>query len=385
MARLRGTTWAHSRGYLPLVAAAQAVADFHPETEIVWERRSLWAFGEGPLDELAAAYDLLVFDYPLTGLAAERGLFLPLDEHLPPSLLDEQRAQSVGPSYRSFSYGGHQWGLPVDAAAQASVSRPDLLARDGLTLPQTWAEVVDLARETRRVAVPLSPMGTLASFFSLCANQGEPPLADAADRVVSRPLGEHVLDQLRTLYAFVDPALLGMSPVATLNAMASTDAIVYVPLTYGYCTYARRGYAPHPLTFGPIPDAGGQGHDGATLGGAGIAVSARSAHRAEALAHVVWLTSADCQRSLYTLSGGQPANRLAWKDDLANRVTGNFFRDLLPTLDAAYLRPNHPGFHEFQSRAAPLLQAFLRAEERAADVLDGLDRLAVTTRTSTDA
>jgi len=31
---LRGITWGHSRGYLPLVAAAQRFAELHPGVEI---------------------------------------------------------------------------------------------------------------------------------------------------------------------------------------------------------------------------------------------------------------------------------------------------------------------------------------------------------------
>ena len=69
---LRGTTWAHSRGYVPLVACGEAWSEFHAGLDILWEKRSLWAFGEGPLEQLADAYDLVVFDYKLPRQALNR-------------------------------------------------------------------------------------------------------------------------------------------------------------------------------------------------------------------------------------------------------------------------------------------------------------------------
>lgn len=375
MKTLRGITWAHTRGYAPLVAAASCYTDFHPEVEIVWEKRSLWAFGEGPLDELSKQYDLLIFDHPFTGVAAERELFLPLDEHLPSEVLDDARTHSVGPSFESYSYKGRQWALPIDGAAQVAASRPDLLERLGRDLPQTWDQVLTLARETGAVAVPLTRMGAMGVFLTLCANRGEPALRGEDGRVVSTETGEHVLSQMRALYAAVDPDCLNTSPVAVLNRMTVSDRIAYVPFTYGYSNYARRDYGPHSLRFHNIPASGEQGCAGATLGGAGIAVSTYSQHRAEALRYVTMIAGAECQRGLYALSGGQPSHRHAWRDDTLNHLTGNFFRDTLETIERAYLRPNYPQYHAFQSRAAELLHDFLKGLRDAPDVLRGFDEL----------
>ena len=323
---LRGIAWAHTRGIAPLVATAEAFADFHPEVEIVWEKRSLAAFGEGELAALAADYDLVVFDHPFTGVAAAEQLFLPLDKHLPAEILDEQKSQSVGKSFQSYQSNGHQWAFAIDAAAQVAASRPDLLRRERLGVPQTWAETIALASETKRVATAFSRMGTWGMFLTLCANQGEPP-CNTDEIVVIDELGRHVLEQLRQLFRLVDPICLEMSPVAVLTKMATTNDILFAPLLYGYSNYARDGYAPHRLAFHDIPAAGNNGSAGATLGGAGLAVSASSTNQEIALQYAAWTASAECQRTIYALSGGQPGNRVAWEDDLTNRVANNFFRD----------------------------------------------------------
>src|SRR4051812_13910322 len=143
---LRGMTWNHTRGYLPLVATAQRFSELNPEIEVVWEKRSLKAFEEFPVERLAADYDLLVFDHPFTGYAAKHGPLLPLDEHLPSSFLADQAANSVGGSHASYLFGGHQWALAIDAAAPISFWREDLIVSLGLAVPGTWEELVALAR-----------------------------------------------------------------------------------------------------------------------------------------------------------------------------------------------------------------------------------------------
>src|SRR5260370_18996412 len=120
MAELRGITWDHPRGMAPMLATAAAYEQAHPGTRITWTARSLQAFGDQPLEELASRFDLLVIDHPFAGVAARAGCLLPLDEHLPAAFLEEQARQSVGPSHRSYQHAGHQWAVAIAAAAQVS-------------------------------------------------------------------------------------------------------------------------------------------------------------------------------------------------------------------------------------------------------------------------
>ena len=43
---IKGITWGHSRGYTPLMAAAQRWNELHPDTSITWEKRSLQQFAD---------------------------------------------------------------------------------------------------------------------------------------------------------------------------------------------------------------------------------------------------------------------------------------------------------------------------------------------------
>ncbi|WP_237241850.1 hypothetical protein [Sphingobacterium sp. B29] len=71
--RLKGITWGHTRGFVPMVATAQRYEELHPEVEIVWTKRTLQEFADKSVTDLAKEYDLLVIDHPWTGHAALRG------------------------------------------------------------------------------------------------------------------------------------------------------------------------------------------------------------------------------------------------------------------------------------------------------------------------
>ncbi|UUZ96454.1 hypothetical protein LJK87_20405 [Paenibacillus sp. P25] len=68
---LRGITWNHTRGYLPMIATSQRYSELHPEVTIQWEKRSLQEFADAPIQSLVGRYDLLVIDHPWAGYAAQ--------------------------------------------------------------------------------------------------------------------------------------------------------------------------------------------------------------------------------------------------------------------------------------------------------------------------
>jgi multiple sugar transport system substrate-binding protein len=339
-------TWDHPRGYDPLIACSATYAE-QTGVQVTWDKRSLKDFGDMPIDQLADDYDLLVIDHPHVGLASATGCLLPLDEWLPAKTLQILADQSAGPSHASYQYEGHQWALALDAAMQTAVYRPDLLDKP----PSTWDEVFILTSRYR-VATALAPTDAICSFITLCASLGEP--LSGGDTLVSEETGVAALDMLLRLADAHRPAL-NWNPIALLDHMSTHDDVVYCPLTFNYTNYSRDGFRDKRLAFTTIP-----GVSGAILGGTGFAVSSRCEHKQAACNFGAWLCSADVQRGLYTESGGQPGNMVAWEDDHANAITHNFFTDTLLTLNRSLIRPRHDGFVTFQEQAGVIIHEFLR-------------------------
>ena len=367
MIELRGITWNHTRGYLPMVATAQRFSERHPGVIIHWEKRSLQQFADVPVEQLAGRFDLLVIDHPSVGACAAAGALLPLDEHLPAAFLSDQAANSVGRSHESYAYSGHQWALATDAAAPVAGYRADLLASP----PQTWEELMELSGRGL-VALSGVPIDTLCHFWMVCLALCEEPFSEP--RVISTETGVRALTMLRELMTSAVAGCEKRNPIAVWELLTSTGTAAYCPFAYGYSNYGRAGYTARPLKYAGLVQVAGR-HCRSTLGGAGLAISAACAHRHTALEYAQLVASPECQRGLYFESGGQPGHRAAWTDEEVNRISNGFFRDTLATLDESWLRPRWPGFIEFQEAAARVVHDCVWRSGDAKSAVQELNRL----------
>ena len=358
---LRGITWDHPRGLAGLAATAAAYQAVRPGIGVEWATRTLQAFADQPVDQLARRFDLIYLDHPAVGEAAARACLVPLDEHLDRATLAVQATGSVGRSAESYVWGGHRWALATDAAAQVAAYRPDLLGRAGVVLPRTWPEALDAATALRRAglwaAMAAIPVDAVCAFLAVCAALGETPFF--AGHVVTRRIGRSALALLRALVERCHPASLEWSPPAVLEQMSTADDVAWCPLAFGYANYSRPGFRDRLVLAAP-PPAGADGVPLGTLGGAGLAVSAHSAAVADAVAYAAYVADPVVQRTVYFQAGGQPGHRSAWTDGAVNAAASGFFSATLGALDAALLRPRHNGFLAFQETAGNLVHAHLR-------------------------
>lgn len=365
---LRGMTWDHSRGVDPMLATSAEFAKAHPGVEILWEKRSLQAFADRPIAEMARSYDLMVIDHPHVGEVAGAGYLVALDTLGRDADLAQLAAQSLGVSHPSYQFDGHQWGLAIDAATPVASFRPDLIEE----APARWDDVMMLAGQGK-VALALIPINTLMTFFGLARNQ-DMPVAETADHLMDRTAARQVLDMLRELAAKVDPRCLKLDPIGVLEWMGRTaDAPAYCPFGYGYTNYSRDGYCRFPIVFADAPGVGGNGPRGTVIGGTGIAISSQCRHIDVAADYAFWIAGAECQSGLFFDAGGQPGNALAWEAERTNAASRNFFRNTRRTLDTAWLRPRYDGYMGFQDRGGDILHACLRGETDASQTLDALD------------
>lgn len=373
---LHGITWGHERGVDPLLATA---AQFEGETgvRVIWEARSLQGFADQSIPDLAQRFDLLVFDHPHIGEIVPTGALHALDGLLDEAFLADQARNSVGPSYASYEWDGHLWGLPIDAAGHVAAYRPDLLERLGVPPPQTWDDVWALEQAARRqglrISLPNKAVDVVTSFLTLCANAGVTPYT-SNERVVARDVGLEQLDVLRRLMEASPPQAFEWDPIRLLERMADADDVVYCPILFGYSNYSRPGFRRHLVRFRPIPSAG-LGPRGGVIGGAALGISARCAHVEAACEYARYVASPEIQRSLYTSSGGQPGHRTAWLDPHANEIATAYFADTLPGLDAGYLRPRYNGALLVQNEGGEEAWRFLRAGGDPEDLLDRLDAI----------
>lgn len=369
--RLRGITWGHTRGYLPMVATAQRFRELYPSVQIDWQVESLQDFADASIGSLAREFDLLVIDHPSVGHAVSHNALAPLDECLPEAFLSNQARNSVGRSHVSYFYEGHQWALAIDAAAPISGWRADLLERENAGTPSTWDELLVLARRGL-VVVPAIPVDSINHLLMLCCALGEEPF-QAPGHVAEKAIVVRALEMLRELLSHCDPRCFSMNPIGIWDFLARSEKAAYCAFAYGYSNYSRDGYGEHVLDVGGLISIEGRSCR-SVLGGAGLAISRLSENREVAAEYAQYVADPRCQGTLYFDSGGQPGSLEAWHSPEVNRRSNNFFQSTLPVLEQAYLRPRFDGYLGFQEAAGKVVYQYLVQGGSTADVADKLDR-----------
>jgi multiple sugar transport system substrate-binding protein len=372
-ALLRGITWDHSRALPPLASTAQRFEELHPGVEIHWEKRSLHDFGHGDLVSLAGRYNLLVIDHPMMGITHESHALLDLKALLDSSFLGELASDSVGRSYESYGYQESLLALPIDAAAPAASYRPDLLERAAIEAPKVWNDVLDLARK-KLVVMPGFHADVFSNFMGMWVSR-QAEVAENPEELVDSETARQCLDELRELAGHMPDEIYELNPIAVYECMAAGDRYAYCPFAYSYSNYSRGGFAKRQVLFAN-PVFLGDGRPLRTvLGGTGMAISGRCSAAEVALEYLKHVAGAEWQRTLYGVSGGQPARRSAWQDEILNRIANGFFERTLNSVEKAYLRPRYPGYVGFQAKAGAPIVRYLRNGGSTTEVVRELNAL----------
>lgn len=373
---LRGMTWSHERGIKPLKCASEIFENKYHKT-IEWDARSLSDFEIYPLEKLADKYDLIMIDHPHIGAAHEENLLLPLETILEDSFLKQQEKESVGLSYNSYHWEGHQYAIPLDAAAQVAASRKDLFNELQLTIPTNWNEVFDFVHKLpsdKQMAIPFVPVHAYSSFFSLCSQiSSEKFWTNGKD--LNLNVGVKVLKMLTNMLKYADKDSKDMDPINALDKMNTTNQLVYCPLIYGYVNYSRSDYGKYPVTFSEIP-SDNDVPNGSMIGGVGLAISAKCKDVDTAVKYLKMVAEPKYQTDRFFYDGGQPAHKTAWQDKNVNELSNQFFKGTLNTLKHGSMRPRYNGYIDFQREAGIKIRKFaVQGKDDANKLINELNHL----------
>ncbi len=367
MIYLKGMTWDHSRGFDPMVATSKKFQEIHNnQVSIVWDKRPLQAFADRPIEEMTEDYDLIVIDYPHVGEVASKGLLQNLDLPKYENQILELKNQSVGKSHESYFINNKQWALAIDAASQTACYREDLIA----SYPLNWNALIGLA-QNNKVLWPLKPVHAISSFYSIYNNLTEELIPEHKD-FIKKDFGVKALEMMKLVSSELIKDCFTMDPIQTAELMTETNDFYYCPYIYGFSNYSRKNYRKNILKYINVMDLSGKGPSGTHVGGTGIAVSNESKNKDFALEYAFWIAGANCQKSLFYESGGQPGNSEAWENQKINQETNDFFRATRKTLDLAWVRPRHNGYMEFQDKSGDIINEYLQSEISAESVCEKL-------------
>jgi multiple sugar transport system substrate-binding protein len=352
---MRGMTWDHPRGYGPLRAYGGGVT---------WDAQPLEDFEAKPLRELAEHYDLLVIDHPGLGAALAGHALLPLDEVFDEADLAGWQATTIGATWRSYTVDGRLWALPIDAATQVSVYRPDRLDRP----PVSWAEVGPVVR-AEPSALCLGGPHAMLTLLALAQAPGGAELL-AADRAVA------ALELLRELWPLVDRKVSLGNPIAVHEAMTAGD-LAYCPLAYGYASYARPEPGRHALAWADAPTGSeDKGFPLSVLGGTGLAVTTRAADRLDQVrAWARGFLDPEVQAGLVPDYAGQPADAIVWAPGPVDRAWGHYYTSTVRSVTHALVRPRYEGWIAVQDAGSEIVRECVTGALSPADAVTEIERL----------
>ena len=270
---------------------------------------------------------------------------------------------------------GSLWALPIDAACQVAVSRPDLMRSLDARPPGNWSELVELGAQARRkdmhLAIGLAGVHSLMTFFTLMANLGS-PCATTQERALRRPAsGREALALMRDLLSFCPPEVLDWNSIRLHDEMVARDDLVFCPAVYCYATYAEADQR-RPLRFHDLPGP----TDRQVRRSAAPALPYRRAARTSTRRSTTFgLLPSSPPRRRSPDHHGQPALRGVWLDEAINARFGGCYRDTLATMDACWIRPRYNGYLGFQEKAGELVEAHLRGTIGESALLDRLERM----------
>lgn len=357
-----------------MVATSQRFTELNPGIEISWEKRSLQEFADASIEDLAKRFDLLVIDHPWTGFGAATNTILPLSDYIPSEYIKDQEINTVGRSYESYVFSDKLWALPIDAATPVASARLDILKKQGLKVPQTYDDLLALAKKGL-VAFAGIPVDVLMSFYMYCCSLGEAPF-QSEEKVISTETGTKALQLFRELAQLIDSANFNRNPIQVYEAMVNSDEIAYCPFAYGYSNYSRIGYSQNLLHFYDLVKLNDQPMI-SSLGGTGLAVSSFGQHIPEAIKYAEFTGSSQVQQTIFADNGGQPGHLQAWKSDRINQLTHDYFKNTLPALERAFLRPRYSGHMYFQDQAGDVVRDYLMKGGNEKSVLSAMNELYV--------
>lgn len=361
---LSGMTWDHPRGYECLEAASELYAEQTGIT-INWSSRSLQAFADEPIRELAETYDLIVLDHPHVGMIAESECLLPLP------MPEKSEDHSLGGSLESYLWLDQLWAYPVDAACQMAVKRSDVCT----AVPADWEAVLDARPGDFKMVTPLLPVDAFDMMMTLVAGSGEENLPFSAEEFTSSKNGVLALKILKSLYRLGPQEALNWNPITVLEAMATTDEFAYSPCLFGYINYTRPGFRTHKLDYLDLPSFRGSALKRGILGGAGIGVSAMSSQGEEAKKFARWVASEPVQSGVYLENDGQPAHRNTWTNSESDPLYSGFFKGGRHTIDNAWTRPRDVWFLSFVDEVCAVFPDFFVRDLDEVTFLDTLNKL----------
>jgi len=308
--------------------------------------------------------DVLLWDRFQTALYAPKGALAPIDEYVKKDNVNLKDFYSE--AVREMSYDGKLYGLPMAVDNRSLFYNKKLFQEVGIqNPPTTWAELEQDAKKLTvwkdgklaRAGLALDDVG-LFNMWILQAG-GHMLTPDGTKTAFNSQAGLDVLNFWHKLIyddkvyvnGFTQGLAQGEDPFVTGKVAMKFNG------PWALADYKKYG---KDLDFGIVPPpAGPNGDKGTRMGGFGLAIASKSAHKDQAWEFIKWWTTIpENGVNFAKISGWIPANMKAANDPYF--TNDPYYKAFIEAMNFAKIRPPVPGYSDVEGKALiPDLQLFL--------------------------
>jgi multiple sugar transport system substrate-binding protein len=319
------------------------------------------------------AYDVVQIDYLFQQGYASAGHLEPLQGLIDGSALSQYTADVPKSFIDMYSYKGELFGLATIANCQSFTYNAAHLQDAGLSVPDTWADVLTTAQKVVNPSKNrygfTAGMEKLAKAFAVWlpifwANGGV-VFDDKYQPQLNSQIGLDALLFLLELVKTMPPggaAYTESDEVTSLaKGLTTLDPVIWIPDPF---TTADPSIKPQLMS---RVDPMGSARRAPTMGGLGLVVSHYSKNKPAAAEYVRWFNSPDVQANMIVQNGGQPALNSAWA---ANKDKEPWFGALADNLKIAIVEPELPEFGDVDSAVGTQMARAFAGEVTPKQALD---------------
>ncbi|MCX5419980.1 ABC transporter substrate-binding protein [Streptomyces sp. NBC_00078] len=310
-------------------------------------------------------FDVLNIDVNWTSEFAAAGWIRPLPRDRFPlkSFLD--------PVVDTATYDGHLYAVPYVTNAGLLLYRKDVLAKEGVPPPRTWAE---LEHDARTIAPKYGLDGYAGQFLpyeGLTVNAAEAVysaggsiLGDEGARVTvnSAAAGEGIGFLARGVReGWIPKKALTYKEEESKQAFQDGHLLFLRNWPYAYVAASAKG-SPVAGRIGAVPLPGPDGPGKSVLGGSDLAVNTHTRHPDSAARLIAYLTSEPVQRQVLT-RGALPPVRAALYEDPALIRQFPYLPTLRKSVLSAQPRPKSPRYDQVSLVVQAVVQDAMTGHE----------------------
>lgn len=307
-------------------------------------------------------YDLVFMDIIWVSKFARAGWLEPLDD----KFTAEMQREFLPGDIAGSKYKGEIYRVPMRSDAGMLYYRKDLLDGAGLSPPETWDDLVEIALKLQRppelwgfVFQGRQYEGLICDFLELVWGAGGDMVDDDENVLID---GKEAISALEWMYDIVNKHRISPPGVTTYQEEESRHIF-----QEGGAVFMRNW--PYAWTLSQKDDSPVKGKVGiktmvhkkgsesaATLGGWGFGISKFSKNKGAAWEFIRFATDYECQKILHFRRGAIPTRHTLFRDREILKESPHY-PDLYRVLLKARPRPTHPRY----SQMSDILQVYVSA------------------------